>query len=72
MAGFYLTDAASDTAGDVGAVHHDISPEACGISRSGLWFFLWEKFAVRAPPRMAPCGTGRKALSAIALAVPAP
>ncbi len=36
-AGFYLTDA-SDTAGDVGAVHHDISPEACGISKSGLWF----------------------------------
>jgi hypothetical protein len=32
MAGFYLADAAPDTAGDVGAVHHDISPEACGIS----------------------------------------
>lgn len=32
MAGLYLADAASDTAGDVGAVHHDISPEACGIS----------------------------------------
>jgi hypothetical protein len=39
MAWFYLTDAAPDTAGDVGAVHHVISPEACGISRSGLWFF---------------------------------
>ena len=32
MAGFHLADAASDTAGDVGAVHHDISPEAGGIS----------------------------------------
>ena len=32
MAGLYLADAASDTAGDVGAVHHDISPEAAGIS----------------------------------------
>ena len=30
MAG--LADAASDTAGTVGAVHHDMSPEACGIS----------------------------------------
>jgi hypothetical protein len=40
MAGLYLADAAPDTAGDVGAVHHDISPEACGINRSGLWFFL--------------------------------
>jgi hypothetical protein len=28
MAGLYLADVASDTAGDVGAVHHDISPEA--------------------------------------------
>ena len=35
---YYLTHAASDTAGDVGAVHHDISSEACGISKSGLWF----------------------------------
>src|SRR6187399_73578 len=37
-AGFYLAPIASDTAGDVGAVHHDISSEACGISKSGLWF----------------------------------
>jgi hypothetical protein len=36
-AGFYLT-AASDTADDVGAVHHDISPEARGISKAVLWF----------------------------------
>ena len=39
IAGVYPADATPDTAGDVGAVHHDISPEACGISRSGLWFF---------------------------------
>ncbi len=32
MAGICLADAASDTAGDVGAVHHDMSPEAYGIS----------------------------------------
>ena len=32
MEGSYPTDAAPDTAGDVGAVHHDISPEAYGIS----------------------------------------
>jgi len=32
LAGLYLADAASDTAGNVGAVHHDISPEAYGIS----------------------------------------
>jgi hypothetical protein len=38
VAGAYLPHAAPDTAGDVGAVHHDISSEACGISKSGLWF----------------------------------
>jgi hypothetical protein len=32
MAGLYLADIASDTAGDVGAVHHDMSPEASSIS----------------------------------------
>jgi hypothetical protein len=32
MEGSCPTDAAPDTAGDVGAVHHDISPEAWSIS----------------------------------------
>jgi hypothetical protein len=32
VAGIYLADAAPDADGDVGAMHHDISPEACGIS----------------------------------------
>ncbi len=36
--GFNLTDAGSNTAGDVGAVHHDISPEARGTIKSRLWF----------------------------------
>lgn len=36
--GVYLTYAGSDTAGDVGAVHHDISPDARGTSKYGLWF----------------------------------
>jgi hypothetical protein len=39
IAGIYPPHAAPDTADDVGAMHHDMSPDASGISCSGLLFF---------------------------------
>src|SRR5260370_24015392 len=39
LAGAYLPHAATDAAGDVGAVHHDMFLDAPAISWTGLLFF---------------------------------
>src|SRR5258708_36129435 len=39
LAGAYLPHAATDAAGDVGAVHHDVFLDAPAISWTGLLFF---------------------------------
>jgi hypothetical protein len=40
IAGAYLPHAAPDTAGDVGAVHHDMSPEAPVLFDPDCCFFV--------------------------------
>jgi hypothetical protein len=40
IAGVQLTPAAPDTASDVGAVHHDVSPDVSGIFDPDCCFFV--------------------------------
>jgi hypothetical protein len=54
VAGAYLPHAAPDAAGNVGALHHDTSPDAPGIVRSGLLFFCEARSAVETSNRNPP------------------
>ena len=46
IAGAYLPHAAPDTAGDVGAVHHNMSPEAPVLVDPDCCFFVKRRSAV--------------------------
>jgi hypothetical protein len=46
IAGVYLPPAAPDTAGDVDAVHHDMSPDASGLIDPDCCFFCERRSAV--------------------------
>jgi hypothetical protein len=54
VAGAYLPHAAPDTAGDVGAVHHDMSPEAPVLVDPDCCFFVKRRSAVETSNRNPP------------------